>query len=189
MQLTPSERHVLKINDELKINLSKNINYILVPTTSAYVEYITRDLANACVCINMVISSATKEIETPEVKNLSYQDFQDLVIQAKEEVYLNEKIWKKIDELEESIGAVERFRIGNKNTLQIERYTSVLLECGGDDSEAFSNIFVGKIVPILKNTATYKKDGGERTIIGLVEKIFNEEDLGRIKKALNKRNG
>lgn len=187
--LTPSERHVLKINDDLRINLSRNINYILVPTSSSYVEYVTRDLANACVCINMVISTATREVETPEIKNLSYQDFQDLVVQAKDEVYLNEKIWKKIDELEESIGAVERFRIGNKNTLQIERYTSVLLECGGDESEAFSNIFVGKIVPILKNTATYKKDGGERTIIGLVEKIFNEEDLGRIKKALNKRNG
>lgn len=187
--LTPSEKHVLKINDDLRINLSRNINYILVPTSSSYVEYITRDLANACVCINVVISSATKEVETPEIKNLSYQDFQDLVNQAKDEVYLNEKIWKKIDELEESIGAVERFRIGNKNTLQIERYTSVLLECGGDDSEAFSNIFVGKIVPILKNTATYKKDGGEKTIIGLVEKIFNEEDLGRIKKALNKKIG
>ena len=60
------------------------------------------------------------------------------------------------------------------------------MECGGDETECVNNIFLAKIVPLLKLTKTYLSDGGEKTAFGFIEKLFGEEDLTKIQRALSK---
>ena len=93
----------------------------------------------------------------------------------------------KIDELVETINLSERFVIGNKNVLQLEKMTSVLIDCGGDETEAFINAFTCKIVPLFKTLKLYKKDQGEKTLFNLIEKEFVDEDVSKIQKALTKK--
>ena len=76
--------------------------------------------------------------------------FEETVANSREHNFLNEKIWKKLDSLAEAVNSSERFAFGNKNTLQLEKLTSVILECGGDEAEALSAAFLCKIVPLLK---------------------------------------
>ena len=41
-------------------------------------------------------------------------------------------------------------------------------------------------MPLLKLTKTYLSDGGEKTAFGFIEKLFGEEDLTKIQRALSK---
>ena len=97
---------------------SENIN------KDDYMERFTKDLAKASVCVELVISRTDEVHEDVEIKSIAYPEFLTLVAEAKENHYLEEKIWKKIDELVENINLTEKFGFGNKNILQLERLTS-----------------------------------------------------------------
>lgn len=120
----------------------------------------------------------------PEV--ISREDFAELLQEAKQSYFLSEKVWKKIDSLVEAINANERFVIGNKNILQLEKFTSVLLDCGCDEADAITEMFLSKLVYALKNTRTYKRDDGEKQIFSIIEKLFTDEELTKIQRALSK---
>lgn len=181
--LYPSEEHTLVLNEELSLRLPDNIAYILVPKQDA-AEELPLELAHAAMCIEAVISKAEEVGEETEIKSVSAKDTAELVREAREKFFLSENIWKRIDELVETVSAKERFFIGNKNTLQLEKLTAVLMECGADESEAFQTVFTAKLVPLLRLLNTYKEEGGDKTVFGIIEKLFAEEDVSRIKKQL-----
>ena len=181
----PSEKHELVISDELTINLPNNITYFIVPEEGS--KPFPKEIINASLTVELALSRAEKGAEV-QVKNVALAEFDDLVKAAREEAFISEKIWKKIDELVATINASERFKVGNKSTLQVEKLTSVIIECGGDEAEAFTQMFICKLVPLLKNTRLYKQDGGDRTLSGVIEKLFPEEELAKIQKALIKIN-
>ena len=181
----PSEEHSLTVSDELTIKLPGNITYFIVPQDGA--AAFPKDIINASMSVDLALSKADAGKET-EVKKVAVAEFDDLVKIAREDFFLPEKVWKKIDELVSTIGTTEKFEIGNKNILQIEKLTSVIMECGGDEGEAFTQMFTSKLIPLLKTTRAYKQDEGDRTISGIIEKLFPEDELAKIKKALVKLN-
>lgn len=194
----PSEEYRLKLSDGLTVKLPNNMTYFLVPDEGTTASF-PKDVVNASMCVDLTLSKIEKEGEA-EADNDSLADFDDLgkdargevflfddlVKAARGEVFLPEKIWKKLDELVDMIGATEKFEIGNKNTLQIERFTSVLLDCGADEAEAFEQMLICKLVPLLKTTRLYKQEGGDRTISDIIEKLFPDEEITKIQKALAK---
>ena len=70
--------------------------------------------------------------------------------------------------------------------MQLERFTSVLLECGADESEALIAMLTGKVVARLKTLNLYKHDGGDKKVFDMLQKLFAEENLTRVRKALAK---
>ena len=182
----PSEEHELTISEELTFKLPANMTYFLVPEDGAAAN-LQRELVNASMCVDLVLSRADRGAEV-EVKNVARAEFLDLIKTSREEAFLPEKIWKKLDEFVETISATDKFAIGNKNTLQIERLTSVIMDCGGDEGEAFSAMFLCKLVPLLKTTRIYKQADGDRMLSGIIEKLFPDEDLSKIQRALTKLN-
>ncbi len=62
----------------------------------------------------------------------------------------------------------------------------MLIDCGGDEHDALINMFLVKLVYLLKNTRTYRQDGGDKAVFGLIEKLFAEEELTKIQRALTK---
>lgn len=179
----PSEERKIVINNELTVKLPGNITYFLVPEDGNVT--FPKEIINCSMLVDLVISKADR-VAGVEVKNIAVTEFYDLVKVAREEFFLSEKIWKKIDELVATIKSTEKFEIGNKNILQIEKLTSVILECGGDEGEAFTQMFISKLVPLLKTSRAYRQEDGDRTLSGIVEKLFPEEELAKIKKALVK---
>ena len=98
--------------------------------------------------------------------------------------YLSETVGKKLDEFTAAVNATEKFGIDNKSLLQLEKYTSVLMDCGGDEHEAVTGMFISKIVPLLKVSRAYKKESGGKTLYGIIEKLFGEENLSAVQRAL-----
>ncbi|MBD5584032.1 MAG: hypothetical protein HDQ88_03045 [Clostridia bacterium] len=182
----PTEEHTLKLNEELSFRLPDNVSYVLVTKDGAPLN-LSREVTDACLQTELVLSKVDNaEAEEVEIKSISKNALIDLVKEARETFFLPEKLWKKLDELFEAVRANEKFKLGNKNTLQLEKFTSVLLECGGDEAECLISAFLAKIVPVLKLTRAYRQDGGEKTLFGIIEKLFNEEDLTKVQKALSK---
>lgn len=182
--LFPSEEHVWRLNDDTKVILPHNLHYILV--TEDGWQNMPRDVAGASVQIEMICSASSAPGESVEIKSVTSKGFEELVKESREEHFMSENIWKKIDELIEAINVSEKFAIGNKSLLQIERLTSAVMACGADESEAFSLAFTAKIVSRLKNLKMYGEDGGDKTVFGLIEKLFGDENLSKIQKALFK---
>ncbi|MDE7395838.1 MAG: glycoside hydrolase family 3 C-terminal domain-containing protein, partial [Clostridiales bacterium] len=183
--LHPTEEHVLKVNDTTTTTLPCNMRYVLILQEGA-IANIPRYLANASVQISPVIGKTSIAGTKPETLSVSRMAFDNLVQQVREEKYLSENVWKRIDALAETVGKSEKFVLGNKNTLRIEKFTSVLLECGADESEALTGAFTSKIVPLLKTLDMYAAEDGESAVFGLIEKIFPDEELSKVRHALVK---
>ncbi len=179
----PTEEQNLALNEELLLRLPNNICYVLSPAEEG--GRFPREVADAALQLDLVLSKCEPGEEV-EANSISVSGLSELVKDARESSYLSEKIWKRLDELFETMRATDKVRLGNKNTLQLEKFTSVLLECGGDEAECITDIFLAKIVPVLKLTRTYLQDGGEKTVFGIIEKLFNEEELTKIQRALTK---
>ena len=58
------------------------------------------------------------------------------------------------------------------------------MECGGDESEAIINMFISKILLLLKVSKAYRKEDGGKTLYGIIEKLFSEENLSAVQRAL-----
>lgn len=182
----PSEEHTIKFSEDVSLKMPNNICFLLMPSNDNFMEELTPSVAHAGIVVDMVVSKAapTAEIGEEEIKVLSRMVLNELISDARERFFLNESVWKRIDDFTEAVNANEKFSIDNKSLLQLEKYSSILLECGGDENEALVNVFTSKIVPLLKVSKAYKKENGGKTLFGIIEKLFGDENLSAVQRAL-----
>lgn len=182
----PSEEHFIDLNGEVSLKIPSNLCFILIPSADSFAEEFTPALAHAGMLIDMVVSKGAPrsgEVED-DIKVISKLALEELISEAKEQYFVNETVWKKLDDFTEAVNATEKFSIDNKSLLQLEKYSSILLECGGDESEVLINMFTSKIIPLLKVCKAYKKEKGGLTLYGMIEKLFGEENLNAVQRAL-----
>lgn len=182
----PTEEYVINFNEETSFRLPDNLTYVLV-AQDGILDMLPTEILNAALIADVMLSEATVTEEDVEPKLISHDDFLLMLSEAKEESFVSERIWKKVDALSETINATERFSIGNKNIIQSESFTSVMMACGADEPEAVTNMFLAKLSYILKNTHMFRQDGGEKEVYSIVEKLFADEELTKIKRSLTKR--
>lgn len=182
----PSEEHNITFNEETTVRLPDNLTYVLVPQSGS-IDILPSEILNASMITEVMLSRAeTATEEQVERKIVSHEDFLLLLAEVKEEYFVTERVWKKVDSLAETINATEKFAIGNKNTIQMESLTSVMMGCGSEESEAVTYMFISKLAYLLKNTRMYRQNGGEKTVYGIIEKLFADEELTKIKRVLTK---
>ena len=181
----PSEDVSLQLNEEVAFKLPKNVCYILVPA-NGNADGLPPKIANIGIRVDLILNTLDAPSEKIDIKFVSSEDFSGLVKTAREMCFLPERLWKKIDDMFVTIGEKEKFVFGNKNTLQVERMTSVIMDCGGDEGEALNAAFVNKFVPLLKNTRLYAQDNGETAVFDIISKLFPDEELTKIQRALVK---
>ena len=138
----------------------------------------------------------TIDVNTPSQQNMnesiqkldliSVRDFNRAVTHAKQEHFINENYWKKLDEFMESLSNVEYVELGNKNILQIEKFSAVYQHLSLDEADALDNMFKSKIVPIIKSMNFYKADNGAKIVNEIIFKAFGEDLLSKSNKALRK---
>lgn len=182
----PSEEHFIDLNEDISLKLPPNLCFLIIPQADNFAEDLAPSLSHAGMFVDMVVSKGAISGENAEddIKVISRLALEELISEAKEQYFVNETIWKKLDEFTEAVNATERFSIDNKSLLQLEKYTSILLECGADENEALVNMFTAKIVPLLKVCKAYKKEKGGLTVYGMIEKLFGEENLSAVQRAL-----
>ena len=182
----PTEEFVINFNEETSFRLPDNLTYVLV-AKDGVLDMLPPEILNASLVAEVMLSAATVTEEEVEPKIVSHEDFLLMLSEAKEEHYVSERVWRKVDDLCEALNETEKFSIGNKNIIQSESFTSVMLSCGADEPEAVTNMFLAKLSYILKNTHMFRQDGGEKEVYSIVEKLFADEELTKIKRSLTKR--
>lgn len=182
----PSEEHIINFGEEVSLKMPANVGFILIPSDDNFAEELTPAIAHASIVADLVVTKvAAQATETAEeIKMISRASLDELIGEAREQYFVDEAVWKKLDDFTEAVNATEKFSIDNKSLLQLERYTSVLLECGGDENEAVVNMFTAKIIPLLKVSKAYRKENGGKSLYGIIEKLFSEENLSAVQKAL-----
>lgn len=176
----PADEHKLKINGETTLVLPQNNVYVLSLADGVEGEC-PREVADAALRLDLPLSAVEKGERVAAIQ-LTPATLSCLSDESRENFYLSEKVWRKVDDLCEAVG----FDLGNKCVLQLEKFTSALLECGADEGECIVLSLTSKIIPLLKFTSVYRKEGGEKTLAGVLEKLFGEEDMTKIQRSLAK---
>ena len=181
----PTEEFIISFNEDTSFRLPDNLTYLLVLRDG--LDGLPTEILNASMVAELMLTATDAPAEEQvEPKVISHEDFRLMLAESKETSFVSERVWKKVDALAEAISAGEKFAIGNKNTIQMESFTSVMMFCGADEAEAVTNMFLVKLALILKNTRMYRADGGDKAVYALIEKLFPDEELIKIKRALTK---
>ena len=179
----PSATIKVKLNEEETVKLGKNLWFFLITD-----EAIPEHIATSVLEINVSLRTAEEEVQFNEQTGISLPDFNDNVNAAKELFFISESNWKRIDEFVEHINELENFKIGNKQVLQMENFTSTYMAANADEVEALDMVFVSKLIPILKHTKTYLSVDGELKLIEYITRSFEEEALVQTQKILKAKN-
>ena len=181
----PTKPHTLRINQKTSIKIPENLTIILLPRDDDYMDHLSKDLAKCASCVELIIrknENVPEEFDKPD--SLSYSYLNELVHEAKKTWYLEEDSWKKIDELEASLSSKEPFVINNKLVIAIENYTSIFIDCGGDEQDALDSVLSERICPIIKTLRVYKEENGIKNLTEMIEKYFGEENVQKTKRVL-----
>lgn len=179
----PGANIKIKLNEEQSAKLGKNLWFFLITD-----EAIPEHIATSVLEINVSLRTAEEEVQFNEQTGISLPDFNDNVNAAKELFFISESNWKRIDEFVEHINELENFKIGNKQVLQMENFTSTYMAANADEVEALDMVFVSKLIPILKHTKTYLSVDGELKLIEYITRSFEEEALVQTQKILKSKN-
>ena len=183
----PSYPHHIRLNQKQVIKIPTNTRFVLVPKDETYLSDASRDLIDASICVELLIRKA-EEAKTDVVvpSQLSYLHVLEQIGIARKEFYLSEETWKHIDHFVSEINGIESFHLGNKSIIQIEKYSSLLMECGSDEQDALDAVLTNKLVPLLKTLNAYQAETGERTFVKVFEKHFGKENISKTIRALKK---
>lgn len=183
--LNPSKDHIVSFSKRLRMKLPSNLIIVISPINNNYLDMITSDFAEASIAIDLSIRQIEPMNDNyKKEKTLSYSYLVDLVKESKKSHFLSEDEWKKLDELEEELFKTIKYKFNNKTTLELERYSSVYIDCDGEPIDALATYLSSKIVPILKTLSIGKEENANDNIFALLEKYFKEEYLLLVKKTL-----
>ena len=167
----PSSNPKIKINDNQIYSLGKNLWFFITSD-----EELPLDIASCVMNITVSLREAEEIIEFTSQTGITYPDFVLNLSAAKDLYYISEENWKRIDEFFEHINETEKFKLGNKQVLQMESFTSTYMAANALEDEALDMVFIAKLVPMLKHSATYKEERGEIKLVEFINRSFGSEE-------------
>ena len=169
--------------------LPKNLYFIATANDEDYLDSIDKDLALHSLSIELMLrENEVPSVEDVQIKYVSTTRMSLMLKEFKEKQFLNEKEWKKIDDLEESINDMSSFRIENKSVLDFEKLAALMLNCDGSVDEVLDLMLASRLVPVLKSNPIYSTKNGDKTLYTMMEKIFGEDNIPMTKRAMVKNN-
>lgn len=122
--------------------------------------------------------------EKKETHALTYTELIHIVDQTKNKLDIQEDIWKKVDSLEGYVNEHVSYQIGNKLSLQMEKYLSVYSACGLELNEAWDRTMAANLLPMMMSALKNKVNNDERSLLEIVEQIFGEDNVEMCRKVL-----
>lgn len=176
----PSSAKIISLTDSCKFALKKNVVLLVIPSQDNYTEIMPEYLAKASISINLPIRENTESESCDyQPKPISYVEIGDHLYETKKESFLQENSWKMFDELEDLLNVKENFVLGNKFTIFAENYSSVFIDCNGEDYDVLDGLLAYKLLPVLKCLNLYKKENGDNELAMLLEKVLTKDNLDK----------
>ena len=123
--------------------------------------------------------------EYSQYNKFKYYQMDYLSDKASRSYLIDESVWKKIDRFESYVNTYEKYHIGNKIWLGLEKFSSVYLACDGDKNEAVDSAMAVKLIPSVMKALNGKLSKEDRGISETLDSIFNGEALDECNKMIN----
>lgn len=108
------------------------------------------------------------------VKPFGYYQFSNMIHNVRNKFELDERLWKRIDLLDEKISDISDYRISNRLWIKIEKHISAFLACGGSDTESLDAAVATELLTVI---LPYLKKINEKSFITVLEEIFGSEEI------------
>lgn len=171
------------------VKLPSNLWFVLlasdeinVRTGSACVSTI-HPTFNKLVNVSDVMLGLGEEKEVLDFYPMTQRVLADITAREREENYLSEKYWRKIDKLEEYLSQRVGFTIGNKLCNAMEKYSAVCIGTGADPEDAMDSVISSMLLTQL-NSWDAGKLSGEETLIEFMDSVFGADKDDRCREIL-----
>ncbi len=161
--------------------LPKNIWFMLIPT-----NFDNNTIPNELIQCSVIIDLDAKivlpkdTVKQNELK-LSHNYFMDSLRDSADTYFVNEDLWKKVDQIEYFVNKQTPFNIDNRVFRQLERYTTMYIMSGGEEYEAIDSILAAKLLIMIAKLSLRKTDDESEGLYDLCEKLFGLDNLTRSK--------
>ena len=185
-----SEGHELRVGES-------ELDTVTLPSNMWFVAVVPDDRATetGSACVVRLHADATEalDIETAMAQDyendvidaytLTCHTLSDIIERAREVYYLSEKYWRKIDKLEEHIGASIPFALSNKTVNAMEKFIAVCVGCGIEQTAAMDCVLAALVLDTL-SAADADKLGGDETLTEFMDSVFGADKDDRSREAV-----
>ena len=174
-----TERFVLSLG-ERAIELPENMWFVCIVPDDACIETygmcVTRLRAQTDTDgdgINELVSDSD-ECRVLDAYDMTCDAFSEVVNSDMETYYLSETYWKKVDKLVEYVGARVPFKISNKTANAMERFITVCVGGGAEQTEALDCVMSAMLLCRISSQSAQLFDGDE-TLSEFMDSIFGAD--------------
>ena len=97
-----------------------------------------------------------------------------MIARCREDNYLSEKYWRKIDKLSEYIASKTRFKVTNKQLNVMEKYISVCVASGAEQEEAMDSVMSSLLLGGL-TADDARRFNGDETLTEFMDSVFGAD--------------
>ena len=158
-----------------KMKLAPNVWYFIIPSDETVYSEIP-EVAMPLAFFGITI--VEPEITTFESRlTLSAPFMMGLARASKENNFIPEEYWKKIDSVEEYIAKRISFSLDNKTVRRMESYAAVCLAAGASIYEAVDGVLAAKVLVALAHCEKDSINGEEDSISALIDRVFGLDNM------------
>ena len=114
------------------------------------------------------------------------EQFENSVASLSKRSSLSEENWKKIDEFLDYASSLVDFSLGNRGFLALERYFSIMLENGNDETSALDLAVAHALLPRFISAVRESSAIVDENILDVLERIFGENDVAACEEVIGR---
>ena len=172
---SPNLKHTIKVNKQIDLTIPKNMLFIIVPKSNDFINKIPAKLSQYSTIIHLLMREEKKIPLNEDISCLSYSYLHSLVDDYKNDFYLSENNWKKIDSFISCLNLKENIELSNKCSLRIEDYVTTYMASGGDEFQALEAVGQEILLPYVSFLDYFKDNKNYSSFIELTNNCFGEE--------------
>lgn len=163
---------------ERKVMIPSNVWFVVAVGAKANVE-----TGDTCIVRLDADNSGIREIEDAKVAGgsdvldvytVSCGAVTDIITRERENSYLSEKYWRKIDKLEGYISSKIDFKLSNRALNAMEKYVSVCISAGAEEEEALDSVTAALMLGRIRAESAPAFVGDE-TLSEVMDQVFGAD--------------
>lgn len=177
----PNAKHFITLSKNESKEITNNMCFVVT-----FKEDIEFENFDNYISLNIQINR--NELEKSEAEALvpSMECIKNNLYESKENYYIQEDNYKKIDELCEFINKYEKYDISNKTLIRLELYTSILLSLELTEDEVIVDLFNDILSINLSKLNKFNDIDSRNSLLETVERLFDDEVIKSFKRILIK---
>ena len=144
------------------------------------------EIAKYSISLELNLKESEETVESKTFKPISYPQIVDCVSELYEMCYIEEDVWKHLDEFEEYLSNRGDYFVDNRILRQMERYAAIYLALDGEQADVVDTLLSQKLLLIALPNEYKKLDPSEETVVGNAEKILGADFISHSQELLKK---